>query len=111
MFRKCRSRDRDPLRQTPPQPAKPDTTRRDRAAILEADQMLWITAQARTPGPFQLEAAVQSAHCHRLFTGSTPRRGIAKLYAQINRHFPTLGAHVAGAVATAEAGDAQAGLA
>ena len=72
--------------------------------------MLWSAAQARTPGPFQLEAAVQSAHCQRLFTGSTPWQGIAGLYAQINHHYPTLGAQVAGAVATAEAGDAQAGL-
>jgi RNA polymerase sigma-70 factor, ECF subfamily len=57
-----------------------------------------------------LEAAVQSAHCHRLFTGQTPWQGIAVLYQQINSHYPTQGACVAGAVAQAEAGDVAAGL-
>ena len=60
--------------------------------------------------PFQLEAAVQSAHCHRLFTGQTPWQGIAALYQQINKFYPTEGAGVAGAVALAEAGDVAAGL-
>lgn len=82
----------------------------DRESIVAADQCLWIAAQRRTPGPFQLEAAVQSAHCQRLFTGTTPWRAIASLYAEINRYFPTEGSRVAGAVATAEAGDADAGL-
>jgi RNA polymerase sigma-70 factor (ECF subfamily) len=72
---------------------------------------LWSAAQARDVGPFQLEAAIQSAHCHRLVTGTTPWPAIADLYGQINRHFPTLGSQVAGAVAVAEAGDAPAGLA
>lgn len=82
----------------------------DRAAIVQADQWLWTAAQKREPGPYQMEAAVQSAHCHRLFTGTTPWAGIANLYQQINIHFPTQGAWVAGAVALAEAGDVVAGL-
>lgn len=82
----------------------------DRAAIVRADQWLWTAAQKREPGPYQMEAAVQSAHCHRLFTGTTPWAGIANLYQQINIHFPTQGALVAGAVALAEAGDVAAGL-
>lgn len=90
--------------------AKQDVQLWDRDAIVSADQTLWITAQKRRPGPFQLEAAVQSAHCHRLFTGTTPWGGIAALYAQINSHFPTQGSLVAGAVAMGEAGDVQAGL-
>ena len=90
--------------------AKQDVLLWDRNAIVNADQTLWIAAQQRRPGPFQLEAAVQSAHCHRLFTGTTPWNGIAALYAQINRYFPTQGSLVAGAVATGEAGDLQAGL-
>ncbi|MGY8905172.1 MAG: RNA polymerase sigma factor [Burkholderiales bacterium] len=81
-----------------------------RDAIVRADQWLWAAAQKRQPGPFQLEAAVQSAHCHRLFTGTTPWSGIATLYQQINAHFPTQGSLVAGAVALAEAGDVAAGL-
>ena len=88
-----------------------DTRLWDRDAIVRADQCLWIAAQRREPGPFQMEAAVQSAHCHRLFTGSTPWHGISLLYQQINTHFATQGSLVAGAVALAEAGDVAAGLA
>jgi RNA polymerase sigma-70 factor (ECF subfamily) len=57
-----------------------------------------------------MEAAVQSAHCHRLFTGQTPWKGIAELYRQINTHFPTQGSLVAGAVALGESGDLPNGL-
>lgn len=91
--------------------AQQDVALWDRPAILLAERALWQAAHLRQPGPFQLEAAVQSAHCQRLFRGSTPWPGIAALYAQINLHFPTIGAQVAGAVAVAEAGDWQAGLA
>jgi RNA polymerase sigma-70 factor (ECF subfamily) len=69
-----------------------------------------MASQHRRPGPFQLEAAVQSAHCHRLFTGTTPWRGIAQLYHQINAYFPTHGSLVAGAIAQGEAGDVKKGL-
>ena len=82
----------------------------NRDAIVRADQWLWQAAQQRRPGVFQLEAAVQSAHCNRLFTGSTPWQGIAQLYQQINAYFPSLGSLVAGAVAMGEAGEVQAGL-
>ena len=87
-----------------------DTALWDRAAIVQADQWLWLAAQSRQMGPFQLEAAVQSAHCHRLFTGQTPWPGIATLYQQINTVYPTQGSYVAGAVALAEAGQLEAGL-
>jgi RNA polymerase sigma-70 factor, ECF subfamily len=90
--------------------ARQDVQLWDRNAIVQADQLLWVAAQLRTPGPFQLEAAVQSAHCHRLFTGQTPWQGISALYQQINKFYPTEGACVAGAVALAEAGDVAAGL-
>lgn len=90
--------------------AQQDVLLWDKNAIVQADQLLWVAAQSRTPGPFQLEAAVQSAHCHRLFTGQTPWQGIADLYRQINMFYPTEGACVAGAVALAEAGDVAAGL-
>jgi RNA polymerase sigma-70 factor (ECF subfamily) len=90
--------------------AKQDLKLWDREAIVRADQALWVAAQQRRPGPFQLEAAVQSAHCHRLFTGSTPWQGIAQLYQQINAYFPTHGSLVAGAIAQGEAGDVKQGL-
>lgn len=88
-----------------------DTTLWDRGAILKADQLLWQAAQLRQPGPFQLEAAIQSAHCHRLFGGSTPWQAIAQLYAQLNQFYPTAGSLVAGAVALAEAGEPAQGMA
>jgi RNA polymerase sigma-70 factor (ECF subfamily) len=88
-----------------------DMTLWDRGAILQGDQLLWQAAKFRKPGPFQLEAAIQSAHCHRLFGGSTPWQGIAKLYAQMNQYYPTAGSLVAGAVALAEAGNTALGLA
>jgi len=90
--------------------AQQDVALWDREAIARADQWLWLAAQQRKPGPFQLEAAVQSAHCHRLFTGQTPWAGIAQLYGQINAHYPTQGSLVAGAVALGEAGDVAGGL-
>lgn len=82
----------------------------DSDAIIQANQLLWTAAQHKRPGPFQLEAAVQSAHCQRLFTGTTAWQGIALLYKQINAYFPTQGSLVAGAVAMAEAGQIMAGL-
>jgi RNA polymerase sigma-70 factor (ECF subfamily) len=88
-----------------------DMTLWDRGAILHADRLLWQAAKLRQPGPFQLEAAIQSAHCHRLFGGSTPWQGIAQLYAQMNQFYPTAGSLVAGAVALAEAGNPAQGMA
>jgi RNA polymerase sigma-70 factor (ECF subfamily) len=91
--------------------AEQDLSKWDKEAIVHADQVLWFASQHKKPGPFQLEAAVQSAHCHRLFTGQTPWKSIAHLYQQINAYFPTQGSLVAGAVAMGEAGEIQAGLA
>jgi RNA polymerase sigma-70 factor, ECF subfamily len=82
----------------------------NRAAIQTADQTLWQVAQMRQPGPFQLEAAIQSAHCQRLFTGKTPWVAIAQLYETLNRYYPSLGSLVAGAVALGESGNPERGL-
>jgi RNA polymerase sigma-70 factor (ECF subfamily) len=82
----------------------------DKKMIQQADSILLDAFSQRQPGYFQLEAAVQSAHCHRLFTGVTPWNAIADLYRQINQHFPTQGSLVAGAVAMAEAGNPQAAI-
>lgn len=90
--------------------AEQNTMLWDRDAIVQADRLLWSAARYRCPGPFQLEAAIQSAHCHRLFTGMTPWQGITELYRQLNCYFPTTGSLVAGAVAYAEAGDIDKGL-
>ena len=78
--------------------------------IQQADRVLLDAFNLRHPGYFQLEAAVQSAHCHRLFSGETPWQSIADLYKQINQYFPTQGSLVAGAVSIAEAGDPEAAI-
>ncbi|MBI3347875.1 MAG: RNA polymerase subunit sigma-70 [Burkholderiales bacterium] len=77
----------------------------------QAEQALWTAARLRQPGPFQLEAAIQSAHAQRRVTGQTPWPGIAQLYALLVAHHPSLGARVGQAVAQAEAGDSRAALA
>lgn len=82
-----------------------DPARWDREAIVEAERTLLRAASLRRPGPYQLEAAIQSAHCQRLFTGSTPWRAIATLYEHLNRLAPTTGRRVAQAAAQAEVGE------
>ena len=79
--------------------------------ISQANQILWHAASLRQPGPFQLEAAIQAAHCQRLYTGAVPWQSIAQLYAQLIRIAPTMGALVGQAVAIGESQGHAAGLA
>ena len=106
---------RKAARSTADQPFVPlhqqDTALWDKPRIDQANQILWHAARQRQPGPFQLEAAIQSAHCQRLYTQIVPWQGIAQLYAQLVHIAPTLGAHVGHAVATGEAHGAAQGLA
>lgn len=88
-----------------------DTARWNRARIDEANRILWQAAALRQPGPFQLEAAIQSAHAQRAYTGTVPWTAIAALYAQLLRIAPGIGARVAQAAAIAEAESPAAGLA
>lgn len=108
LMRFCESR--TAARYTPegdfvPLPAQ-DVTLWNRALIEQAEQGLWQAARQHRPGPFQIEAAIQSAHCQRLFTGQTPWHGVALLYGQLLALAPSLGAQVAHAVAWAQCGDA-----
>ena len=79
--------------------------------IDQANRILWHASGLRQPGPFQLEAAIQSAHCQRLYTGSVPWQSIAHLYAQLLNLSPTVGALVGHAVALGESQGASAALA
>jgi RNA polymerase sigma-70 factor, ECF subfamily len=89
-----------------------DATHWDTARIRHADQILRSAAAMGAPGPFQLEAAIQAAHCHRAFTGgAAPWAGIAQLYGQLVALSPTVGARVGHAVAVGEASSAREGLA
>jgi RNA polymerase sigma-70 factor, ECF subfamily len=76
----------------------------DREAIVFADQLLSNAAALRRPGPFQLEAAIQSAHCQRLFSGSTPWQAIVQMYRALNAFAPTIGSQIGQAVAECESG-------
>jgi RNA polymerase sigma-70 factor (ECF subfamily) len=87
----------------------PARWRRDRFELAEA--CLRRAATLRTPGPFQLEAAIQSAHCQRAWTGVTPWNAIASMYELLVRHFPSTGARIGQAVALGETGRPLDGLA
>jgi RNA polymerase sigma-70 factor, ECF subfamily len=60
-------------------------------------------ARGAQPGPFQLEAAIQGAHCYRARSGVTPWSEIVTLYDRLLEIGPTLGAHVGRAIAGARA--------
>jgi RNA polymerase sigma-70 factor (ECF subfamily) len=88
-----------------------DTARWDRDLLSQAENALLQASTLRMPGAFQIEAAIQSAHCQRAFTGSTPWRAIAQLYAALIHLAPSIGARIGHAVAQAEAGDGALALA
>ena len=83
----------------------------DRPALIEADRLLFRAARLSRPGPFQLEAALQSAHCQRAFTGAVPWEGICRLYEILVQRHPSTGARVAHAAALGKLGRAEEGLA
>jgi RNA polymerase sigma-70 factor (ECF subfamily) len=81
-----------------------DTTRWLPAPMHEAEACLLRAAQLRQPGSFQIEAAIQSAHCQRAYSGQTPWAAIAALYATLVAIDPSTGARIGQAVALAESG-------
>ena len=91
--------------------AAQDPARWDADALAQAEISLRHAASLNAMGVFQLEAAIQSAHCQRRLGGATPWAAIAQLYARLVDQHPSVGACVGQAVAQAEAGDPEAGLA
>jgi RNA polymerase sigma-70 factor, ECF subfamily len=83
----------------------------DRALLHEAEGLLRRASTLRRPGAFQIEAAIQSAHCQRAFTNETPWKAIASLYAVLAAHYPSTGGLIGRAVAMAESGRIADGLA
>lgn len=79
-----------------------DTALWDKPSIDQANRILWHASSLHQPEPFQLEAAIQSAHCQRLYTGGVPWHSIALLYEQLLHTAPTLGARVGHTVAVGE---------
>ena len=91
--------------------AEHDTTRWDAAAIEQAEALLRAASARGRPGPFQLEAAIQSAHCSRRHGQPIPWSMIAAFYEALLRHWPSVGAAVGAAVAAVECGRAAEALA
>src|SRR5262245_47275665 len=80
------------------------------AMIREAEVELSAAARMGRIGRFQLEAAIQSVHCERAWTGRTDWSAIVTFYEQLVRLAPTLGIRVGQAAAVAETLGPEAGL-
>lgn len=79
-----------------------DTALWDRSLIAEGEALLHRAHALGAPlGRFQLEAAIQSAHCDRARTGSVDRATIIQLYRGLVAIAPTTGAREALAALTA----------
>ena len=81
-----------------------DTALWSRPMLEEAERELVAAAALSLSGRFQLEAAIQSVHSHRILTGRTEWNQIVQLYDELIRRAPTLGALVSRAAAVSEAG-------
>jgi RNA polymerase sigma-70 factor, ECF subfamily len=88
-----------------------DTTQWLRPMMEEAEEQLCVASAFKRLGRYQLEAAIQSIHAHRAVTGLIDWTEISLLYEGLVRLAPTIGALVGRAVALAESGDANTGLA
>jgi predicted RNA polymerase sigma factor len=88
-----------------------DTTLWSQAMIRDAEAELARAAELGRSGRFQLEAAIQSLHAQRAYTGDTDWQALALLYEGLIRVAPTIGALVGRAAAVAKANDAERGLA
>lgn len=88
-----------------------DTSRWDQDLIVEAEKALFIAAKKKQPGPYQLEASIQSLHAHRARSGATEWRGIHELYGILAHDYPTLGALIGHAASFGRVGAPSEGLA
>ena len=91
--------------------AAQDTSRWDRALLEVAERALHRAARLAAPGPFQLEAAIQSAHTQRGLGAEVPGEAIVQLYDALVARQPTIGALVSRASAIGAARGAEHGLA
>jgi predicted RNA polymerase sigma factor len=82
------------------------------AGLIARGEALLVKAHALGPvGRFQLEAAIQSAHCARAISGETDWVALRTLYEALVRLAPTLGARVSLAAVIARIEGPAAGLA
>jgi len=88
-----------------------DPARWNAALERRAEEALARAAALGAPGPYQLEACIQSAHMHGRRSGDVPWDAIVTLYTALLALSPSVGARIGHAVATARAtDDARAGL-
>jgi predicted RNA polymerase sigma factor len=87
-----------------------DPSRWDRTLIAEGEGYLRRAYALGQVGRFQLEAAIQSAHCARATTSVTDWAALRKLYAALVARAPTLGARVAFAATIGRTDGPEAGL-
>ncbi|HYZ84166.1 MAG TPA: DUF6596 domain-containing protein, partial [Bryobacteraceae bacterium] len=80
-----------------------DVTRWSGPMFQEAEKLLALAAEQKRTGRFQLEAAIQSAHAHRVLNGEPGWEEIALLYEGLLEKAPTIGVFVSRAAAVAEA--------
>lgn len=88
-----------------------DTTLWDKKHIDKAENLLMQAHHHKQIGRFQLEAAIQSVHCNRIYSGITDWKALAQLYEGLQKIAPTIGAAVGKAAAMGEAYGAETGLA
>ncbi|GAA4851006.1 RNA polymerase sigma factor [Luteimicrobium xylanilyticum] len=87
-----------------------DTRLWDAHLVEQGEGLLRLAHGRGTPGRFQLEAALQSAHCARARTGRTDRGAVLRLHRALVDVAPTLGGRVALAAATARVEGPRSGL-
>lgn len=87
-----------------------DTTRWNHALREQAEQALRAAAALNEPGAYQMEAAIQSAHCARRLGAQVPPQALVALYDGLLALRPSIGAHVSYACAVANANGPAEGL-
>lgn len=87
-----------------------DITRWDHALLAEAEHHLRIASAMQSLGPYQLEAAIQSAHCERRAGAPVPPEVLVSLYEGLLALRPSIGAQVSLACALANARGPEIGL-
>ncbi|MET3374188.1 RNA polymerase sigma-70 factor (ECF subfamily) [Variovorax boronicumulans] len=87
-----------------------DITRWDHALLAEAEHHLRIASAMQSLGPYQLEAAIQSAHCERRAGAPVPPEVLVSLYEGLLTLRPSIGAPVSLACALANARGPETGL-
>ncbi|MEM1416891.1 MAG: DUF6596 domain-containing protein [Myxococcota bacterium] len=83
----------------------------DGTLLEEAEKALYLAARERTPGPYQLEATIQSIHADRRRTGKVDGRALHEAYGVLVAKYPTLGAWIGRAASFGRLGRPAEGLA